>query len=239
MYCQSCQTKLSPRDQNCPTCGRKARPSRDLGSSSPSGSEGKSYPLPPTLSADEDSAGQSQRTPPPPSRKPPASVARAGGDERRSVSRRPVESRRAPEPMPRTSGSGGGFTVRPEEVRRMLVGDPSMIEDGLQVYSEDGDPVGAGYATAVGKIDLLARDSAGAWVVVAVADAERGKEIVGDLLQRMGWVRRHLGKSGQEVRGIVLLDSLPDDLGYAAAAVADSVEFKLYQLELSLESVIV
>lgn len=121
----------------------------------------------------------------------------------------------------------------------MLVDQPSLIEEGLQVYSEDGDPVGAGYTTAVGKIDLLARDSAGAWVVVAVADAERGKELVGDLLQRMGWVRRHLGKSGQEVRGIVLLDSLPDDLGYAAAAVSDSVEFKLYQLELTLESVIV
>jgi hypothetical protein len=38
---------------------------------------------------------------------------------------------------------------------------------------------------------------------------------------------------------MVLLDALPDDLGYAAAAVADTVEFKMYQLALSLEPVIV
>jgi hypothetical protein len=76
-------------------------------------------------------------------------------------------------------------------------------------------------------------------VVIAVAEPDEGKELVGDLLQRMGWVRRHLGKSGQEVRGMVLLDALPDDLGYAAAAVADTVEFKMYQLALSLEPVIV
>ena len=64
-----------------------------------------------------------------------------------------------------------------------------------------------------------------------------GKELVGDLLQLMGWVRKHLGAKGQEVRGIVLLESLPEDLGYAAAAVANTVEFKRYQLALTFESV--
>jgi hypothetical protein len=32
---------------------------------------------------------------------------------------------------------------------------------------------------------------------------------------------------------------LPDDLGYAAAAVSDTVEFRLYQMALTLEPVIV
>jgi len=121
----------------------------------------------------------------------------------------------------------------------MLVDKPTMIEDGLEIYSEDGKRVGASFSTAVGEIDMLARDDAGGWVVVMVPDIEAGKDIVSDLLQRMGWVRRHLGQSGEEVRGIVLLDALPDDLGYAAAAVSDSVEFKIYQMELTLESVIV
>ena len=74
--------------------------------------------------------------------------------------------------------------------------------------------------------------------MILVAEPNRGKELVGDLLQRIGWVRRHLGTSGEEVRGIVLLDSLPDELGYAAAAVADTVEFKIYRLELTFEPVI-
>jgi hypothetical protein len=50
-------------------------------------------------------------------------------------------------------------------------------------------------------------------------------------------VRKHLGKKGQEVRAIVLLDSIPEDLGYAAAAVADSLEFKRYRLALTFEPI--
>ena len=124
-------------------------------------------------------------------------------------------------------------------MRALLVDRPEIIEDGLSVYTKDGEPVGAGFSTAVGDIDLLARDDSGGWVVVAVPEPDLGKEIVGDLLQRMGWVRRHLAKAGAEVRGIVLLETLPDDLGYAAAGVADSVEFKLYKMALTLESVAV
>lgn len=129
-----------------------------------------------------------------------------------------------------------------EEVRALLAERPELLEAGLHVHTEDDDEtVGVGFTTAVGDIDVLARDSAGGWVIIVVATpgdgTGHGKELVGDLLQLMGWVRKHLGASGQEVRGIVLLDSVPDDLGYAAAAVADSVEFKRYELALTFESV--
>ena len=152
----------------------------------------------------------------------------------RRTERRKVERRRSAAPPPEPE-----VGVGPAQVRRVIVEQPALIEAGLEVYSEDGEAVGAGYLTEVGEIDLLARDSAGGWVIVAIAEPDRGKEIVGDLLQRMGWVRRHLGESGEEVRGIVLLDSLPDDLGYAAAAVSDTVEFRLYQMALTLEPVLV
>jgi hypothetical protein len=131
-----------------------------------------------------------------------------------------------------------GIGTRAPDVVALIVEQPSLIEPGLEIYSEDGETTGVGYGTAVGEIDLLARDDAGAWVVILVAEPNPGKDLVSDLLQRIGWVRRHLGSSGEEVRGIVLLDSLPDDLGYAAAAVADTVEFKLYQLQLTFEPVI-
>ena len=128
--------------------------------------------------------------------------------------------------------------LRPLDIVQVLEHQPSLIEPGLEVYREDGEAKGAGYPTEVGDIDLLARDDAGAWVVIQVAQPDRGKELVGELLQRMGWVRRHLGSPGAEVRGIVLLESLPEDLGYAAAAVAGTVEFKLYRLQLDFEAVI-
>lgn len=236
MYCQSCQTKLSPRDRTCPTCGRRSKPGRELGASSASGDSGSSeFPLPPAQNYDEDSQSQSR-----PARKKErgrkaaksAAPAKASSQRRKSAER----GRASAKPTPERESS---FSLRPEDVRRMLVQQPDLIEPGLEIYSEDGEMVGIGYSTAVGEIDLLARDDSGCWVVIAVAEPDEGKELVGDLLQRMGWVRRHLGKSGQEVRGMVLLDALPDDLGYAAAAVADTVEFKMYQLALSLEPVIV
>jgi RecB family endonuclease NucS len=128
--------------------------------------------------------------------------------------------------------------LRRQDVVGLLLEQPSLLEPGLEIYREDGKTCGVGYSTDVGEIDLLARDDAGSLVVIHVAEPGHGKELVGELLQRIGWVRRHLGSSEAEVRGIVLLDALPDDLGYAAAAVADTVEFKLYQLQLTFEPVI-
>ena len=125
-----------------------------------------------------------------------------------------------------------------DEVLTLVAEQPELIESGLRVHSDrKGEAVGVGFATDVGEIDLLARDSAGGWVLIVVAGDDPEKELVGELLQLMGWVRKHLGKKGQEVRAIVLLDTLPDDLGYAAAAVADSLEFKRYRLALTFEPV--
>ena len=213
MYCQSCQTKLSPRDQRCPTCGRRVSASHDLGAgSSAPGDSQASYPLPPVTSLEEDSMSQTQP------KKPKARVEKSKRGGARAA---------APDPR-----------LRPLDIVQVLEHQPSLIEPGLEVYREDGEAKGAGYPTEVGDIDLLARDDAGAWVVIQVAQPDRGKELVGELLQRMGWVRRHLGSPGAEVRGIVLLESLPEDLGYAAAAVAGTVEFKLYRLQLDFEAVI-
>ena len=232
MYCQSCQTKLSARDESCPTCGRRAPGGRDLGSPSANSEASGSYPLPPALTLDEEANGKGQtQASAPAKRKAPARKER-----RKNLRRKTARAAAAPEPQ---VPDAAGFTLEPSDVCRMLALRPELIEDGLEIYSEDGREVGADYSTEVGNIDLLARDDSGGWVIVAVPDPELGKEIVSDMLQRVGWVRRHLGKSGEEVRGIVLLASLPDDLGYAAAAVADTIEFKLYQMELTLESVIV
>ena len=50
-------------------------------------------------------------------------------------------------------------------------------------------------------------------------------------------MRKHLAKPGQEVRAIVLLERLPDEVRYAAAALADTVSFKTYRLALTFEEV--
>jgi len=120
--------------------------------------------------------------------------------------RRLVQRRKGDRPAASAKESRAGLGA--EEVRGLLAERPELLEAGLRVHTEDDDEaVGVGFATAVGDIDVLARDSAGGWVIIVVAapgDGEgHGKELVGDLLQLMGWVRKHLGADGQEVRGIV------------------------------------
>jgi RecB family endonuclease NucS len=139
---------------------------------------------------------------------------------------------------PKPSSAEPNFDLSRDGICSLLIARPELIEEGLRLYTDgDGASSGAHFETSVGKIDLLARDAAAGWVVVLVAESGQGKELIGDLLQLMGWVRKHLSAEGQEVRAVVLVDSAPEDLGYAAAAVSDSVEFKLYRVGLTLEKV--
>ncbi|HEX9813530.1 MAG TPA: endonuclease NucS domain-containing protein [Myxococcota bacterium] len=141
-------------------------------------------------------------------------------------------------PAPKPRSAVPSFDLSPDGIRDLLIAHPELIEEGLTAHTKGGGAAsGARFETSVGKIDLLARDQSSGWVVVMVAEPAQGKELVGDMLQLMGWVRKHLSSEGQEVRGIVLVDSVPEDLGYAAAAVAGTVEFTRYRVGLTLEKV--
>jgi hypothetical protein len=124
----------------------------------------------------------------------------------------------------------------PIALRAMLAGQPELLEPGLSVYAnEKGTPLGAGYTSAVGEIDLLARDAEGGFVIVMVAERHEGEELISGALQRVGWVRKHLSGGEAPVRAIVLLDHARDDIAYAATAVADTVTFKIYRVALRFD----
>lgn len=130
------------------------------------------------------------------------------------------------------------FTLDAAGLRKMLARQPELLEPGLNIVTDEkGRLVGSGYATDVGTIDLLARDAKGALVVVTVAESGQGEEIVAEMLQRIGWVRKNLGKGKQKVRGIVVMEQVPKNLSYAAAAVADTVAFKTYWVALTFGDV--
>ena len=76
-------------------------------------------------------------------------------------------------------------------------------------------------------------------MVVSVGPPRSGKDVVSELLQRMGWVRKNVAEPGQEVRAIALVESFPEELAYSAAAVADSVDFKTYSLAIAFDDVAV
>ncbi len=128
------------------------------------------------------------------------------------------------------------FTLRTDDIRKLVARQPDLVEPGLSAHQDaEGQDIGSRYETEVGEIDLLARDDAGAWVAVLVGEVEQGKDLVSEALQRVGWVRKHLAQEGQEVRGVVLLEALPEDLGYAASAVADTISFKTWRVELAFD----
>jgi RecB family endonuclease NucS len=124
-------------------------------------------------------------------------------------------------------------------LRALLSDQPELLEPGLRVYRDEaGSAAGVSFATGVGEIDLLATDARGNLVAVLVAEKGRGEEeLVGDVLQRIGWLRKHLCDGRQQVRAIVLVEEPPASLPYAAAAVADTVVFKTFRVALVFEDV--
>jgi RecB family endonuclease NucS len=145
-----------------------------------------------------------------------------------SPSRSSSGSQERPASAPQT------LTPDPASIRRLLAEDPDLLEPKLRVLTDaKGKPVGLDYATDVGDIDLLARDAGGSLVVVMVAKGGAGTDIVSEALQRIGWVRKHLAKVKEGVRGVVLMESAPGDLSYTAAAVSDTVSFKTYKMSLA------
>jgi RecB family endonuclease NucS len=119
-------------------------------------------------------------------------------------------------------------------VKVLLSEQPGLLEKGLGLYAdEEGEPLGIDFPTPVGSIDLLCRDRKGGFVVVHLPARDEVDESVSAMLRRMGWVRKHLAGGGEDVRGVVVLDQLPEALAYAAAGAAGSIAFKGYQLQLT------
>jgi hypothetical protein len=161
----------------------------------------------------------------------PARSASAEG-KRKAEPREPApQTSRAPAPAPKLPA----LTLDPVEVRALIAANPGWIERGLRVYEEGGRPVGAAFSTPVGTIDLLACDDAGGLVLAMVAEGEPDKDMVLELLERIGYVRTQVAEEGQEVRGLLIVERLPDPVRYAIAAVGDTVSVKTWRIALTFE----
>jgi hypothetical protein len=151
----------------------------------------------------------------------------SGGSSSGSSSGSRKQSAPAPTPLAATD---------PDSLRSLLAEQPETLEKGLSVYCDDkGTPLGAGYSSGVGDIDLLAVDGRGELVVVMILEPGQGEELVALVLQRIGWVRKHVGDGNDRVRGIVLCEEAPESLSYTAAAVSDTVKFKTWRVALTFE----
>jgi RecB family endonuclease NucS len=97
--------------------------------------------------------------------------------------------------------------------------------------------VGAKFPSPVGEIDVLARDPKGDFVVIMVPERDETVNVVGGILQRMGWVRKHVASEKKDVRGVVVLEQLPEEVAYAAAGTAGAVAFKAFRVALTFHDI--
>ncbi len=223
MNCKVCNTRLGGGEKHCPNCGTTAvgikagkrssakRPDTRL---TPDASSAQDLDL--DLDDLDDISGDL-----PPESSSSSNVA--------APKKKPATPRRKTpaEPLARPD---------PDGVRALLAENPSLLEDGMSVFrGAGGKAVGAGYSTDVGKIDLLATDAKNGLVVVMIADKGQSEELIPEVLQRIGWVGKHLAEGRRKVRAIVLVEEAPESLNYAAAAVSGTVAFKTYQVSLSFQ----
>lgn len=240
MNCASCGTRINSGQRNCPACGRTV--------SSQSGTRsGGSETSPSARGLSPSSA----KAPDPRDGLRDVSSSRPASSQRKQKSKASKSSKRAKPPTEvsldkevkeeaEATGEPGGLSTA--ALREMVHDRPDCLEPGLSIYtSGDANPVGVDFETDVGHIDLLARDDAGGLVAVLIAmdpeDVTSGKELVSAALERVGWVRKHVAEPEQEVRAIVLLDQVPEDTSYAAAAVASTVSFKTCRVEVRFDEV--
>lgn len=85
----------------------------------------------------------------------------------------------------------------------------SKIEVGLKLIKN-----GRQYVTDIGRIDLLAIDSEGRFVVIELKKDKLEDKVMGQTLRYMGWVKGNLSKD-VDVRGIIIGQEVSEKLKYA------------------------
>ncbi len=94
------------------------------------------------------------------------------------------------------------------------------IEEGLSLCVEGG--IGGAEIPAGGRfIDILAVDAAMSYVVIETKRATAKRQTIDQILEYMGWVRKHIAKPKQRVRGIIIARQISKDLQQAASMVPD------------------
>ncbi len=256
--CKACNTRVPMGQAHCPHCGREVHPGRrneSVDSDPAALSASGRRPLAPStiVSSDEDREEKDSI----------GSKAKAARSEEEvqmsaTITGTKVRGRAAKKgrTVPRTrkkeeaataevesnsfpSSAALSMPVEASQIRHLISERPELLESELSVFIDgESQHRGIGFETDVGEIDLLARASTGDFVVVMVVDAEGFDEAIAGMLQRVGWVRKHLSAPDHRVRGILLVERMDESTRYTAAALADSVSFLTWRLSLQFESLL-
>lgn len=123
-----------------------------------------------------------------------------------------------------------------KDLQRYLAENLECIEPGLKLY-EDDDLRGIEFEAGGGRrIDILALDKSGAFVVLELKVSRGYDRVVGQLLRYMNWIRKELAEQHQQVRGIIVCRTISEDLRLACASIKN-VELCEYRLSVTVSKV--
>jgi len=86
----------------------------------------------------------------------------------------------------------------------------------------------------IGRLDLLAKDSSGNFVVIELKKGKESDQVIGQLLRYMGWVKEKLCIDTQDVRGLIICKKIDSKLKYSLIPVADKISVKEYTMDFKL-----
>jgi RecB family endonuclease NucS len=104
------------------------------------------------------------------------------------------------------------------DLESFLLADLNQLEKGLTVFQANGVSGRQLAAGAAGRIDILAKDTQGNFVVIEVKAGEADRQVCGQVQAYMGWVTERLA-NGSCVRGIIVASDFTERLKLAAKIV--------------------
>ena len=120
-------------------------------------------------------------------------------------------------------------------LRDFLARNLDRVESGLRLYASP-EKKGIEFPVDAGRIDLLAIDRSGKFVVIELKLSQGRSKTLGQLLYYMGWVDQHLGNG--PCRGFIIASEMTEDLAIAVARVP-GVSLAKYRMSFAIERVAV
>jgi hypothetical protein len=121
------------------------------------------------------------------------------------------------------------------DLERIILNDLSLIEEGLKLFRE-GESVGVQLDTGVvGRLDILAIDKQGRYVVIELKAGEASDRVCGQILRYMGWVFKEKS-GGKDVRGIIVANEFDEKIKYAVS-ILPQIDLRKYDVGFTISNV--
>lgn len=138
---------------------------------------------------------------------------RVDEDERIGTEERVVDSSTSDEGL-----SNGALSLE-RDLEACILFCVGQLEPGLRLCEDPRVKAQQFDTGVVGRLDLLATDQEGNYVVIELKAGPADDRVCGQVLRYMGWVRLNLASAANQVRGVIVAHDFTEGLRYAAAAI--------------------